>query len=114
MFVNYIVILVSGTVIDVAKDFTALMIIAKFDDIFSHGIKDEKAKKICTESMYENIFKIETTTSIDALGESNMKLDEDPVFDLIKLNHRLKNCPRDYPSVIEKLKEVILKGLSQN
>jgi len=32
--VNYFVIMISNNVIDIAKDFTALMIIADFDDIF--------------------------------------------------------------------------------
>ena len=31
---NYMVITISDTVIDIAKDFTALLIIADFDDIF--------------------------------------------------------------------------------
>ena len=33
--VNYIVVMISGTVIDIAKDFTALLIISDFDDIFA-------------------------------------------------------------------------------
>ena len=45
--VNYLVIAVSESVIDVAKDFTALVIIGTFDDIFSYGNKFEKAKEVC-------------------------------------------------------------------
>lgn len=32
--VNYFVVMISGSVIDVMKDFTALLIIAEFDNIF--------------------------------------------------------------------------------
>ena len=46
--INYFVIFVSGTVIDVAKDFTALLIIADFDDIFGENIEDEKSRDVCT------------------------------------------------------------------
>ena len=45
--INYAVIATSETVIDVAKDFTALMIIADFDDIFGAGMESEKAKEVC-------------------------------------------------------------------
>ena len=48
-FINYIVIYVSGNVLDVAKDFTALLIIANFDDIFGDNIEDEKSKEVCEE-----------------------------------------------------------------
>ena len=34
--INYLVITISTTVIDIAKDFTALLIIAEFDDIFGN------------------------------------------------------------------------------
>ena len=36
--INYAVIATSETVLDVAKDFTALIIIAEFDDIFGAGM----------------------------------------------------------------------------
>ena len=42
--INYSVIAASESVLDVAKDFTALMIIAEFDDIFAAGMDNEKAK----------------------------------------------------------------------
>ena len=45
--INYAVIATSNSVIDVAKDFTALMIIADFDDIFGAGMESEKAKEVC-------------------------------------------------------------------
>lgn len=47
--INYSVITIESTVIDVAKDFTALYIVAEFDNKFSLG-PDEKPKKIITES----------------------------------------------------------------
>ena len=47
--INYIVIYVSGNVLDVAKDFTALLIIANFDDIFGDNIEDEKSREVCEE-----------------------------------------------------------------
>ena len=45
--INYAVIAASGTVLDIAKDFTALMIIADFDDIFGAGMEAEKARVVC-------------------------------------------------------------------
>ena len=45
--INYFVIAISGTVIDVAKDFTALLIIADFDDFFGDNIEDELSKQVC-------------------------------------------------------------------
>lgn len=46
--INYAVIAASNTVIDVAKDFTALVIIAEFDDIFAASISNkDKAKEVC-------------------------------------------------------------------
>lgn len=49
--VNYLVITISTNVIDIAKDFTALMIIADFDDIFGEaGVKGSKASEIAGEA----------------------------------------------------------------
>ena len=45
--INYFVIATSGTVIDVAKDFTALITIADFDDFFGDNIENEKSKHVC-------------------------------------------------------------------
>lgn len=66
--INYAVITIENTVIDVAKDFTALYIIAEFDNRFSLG-PDEKPRQIITESMYESIFEVQVTTSHDATFE---------------------------------------------
>ena len=64
--INYMVITISESVIDVAKDFTALMIIAEFDNIFGHLGGKEKSIDIINESEYEHMFIIEVTTSKDA------------------------------------------------
>ena len=64
--INYMVITISESVIDVAKDFTALMIIAEFDNIFGKLGGKEKSIKILTDSAYESMFTIEVTTSKDA------------------------------------------------
>ena len=66
--VNYFVVMISESVIDVMKDFTALLIIAEFDNIFgeSFGGTHEIAHDIIEEDYYEDLFKIETTTSLDA------------------------------------------------
>ena len=112
--VNYLVIEISPTVLDVAKDFTALMIIAEFDDIFSNmSNKDDKAREICTNDggTYDLLFRIETTTSIDALGERNMKLESDPVFDYINYNRRLKKCKS---KLFEKGNENLKQDASKN
>ena len=67
--VNYFVVMISGSVIDVMKDFTALLIIADFDNIFGDSFEgsNEIAKEIIEEDYYEDLFKIETTTSLDAV-----------------------------------------------
>jgi len=111
-------------VLDVAKDFTALAIIADFDDIFAEGLGDEKAKDVCEneDGIYDDIFLIETTTSFDARGEINEKIAEDPIFDLVNYNRRMQNLARNYkvnkeeyfmyddgPHLLPSLKKKILK-----
>jgi len=66
---NYLVITISDTVIDVAKDFTALIIIADFDNIFANASGSDKAADIAAETkgVYAQCFMVETTTSKDAL-----------------------------------------------
>ena len=83
--INYFVIASSNTVLDIAKDFTALIIIAEFDDIFGSGMEDELARKVCLDedTIYEDLFVIETTTSRDAKTKMNMKIRDDPVYDKI-------------------------------
>ena len=64
--INYMVITISESVIDIAKDFTALMIIADFDNIFGSLGGKEKAIDIINDSTYDQMFTIEVTTSKDA------------------------------------------------
>ena len=82
--VNYLVITISTNVIDIAKDFTALMIIADFDDIFGEaGVKGSKATDIVGGD-YEDLFIVETTTSHNASKLANRKMDDDPVYKHMK------------------------------
>jgi len=80
---NYLVITISDTVLDVAKDFTALLIIADFDDIFANTNGSTQAKDIVTGDSYERCFTIEVTTSHDARGNKNSKISKDPVYELM-------------------------------
>ena len=51
------------------------MIIAEFDDIFGEaGVKGSKATEIVSEDFYEDLFKVETTTSWKATGIYDRKL----------------------------------------
>ena len=91
--INYAVIAASDTILDIAIDFTALVIIADFDDIFGSGMEYDKAKEICDneDRRYDDIFIIETTTSRNAQGESDMKIRHDPVFELVNHNRMIQN-----------------------
>ena len=65
--INYMVITIEEDVISVAKDFTALLIVADFDDIFAMmGGGSERAIKIIEEQIYRPLFLREVTTSKDA------------------------------------------------
>ena len=62
----YVIIAVSTTVIDIAKDFIALMVISAFDNFFYEEYSDiEISKKLIIEKddLYETLFTIQTTTS---------------------------------------------------
>ena len=74
--INYVAILISPTILEIAKNFTALLIISEFDDIFGTGMRKEKAKEVCEDEdgIYGEIFIIETTTSHDARDEKDMKI----------------------------------------
>ena len=82
---NYLVITISDIVLDVAKDFTALLIIADFDDIFANTNGSNLANDIVTGGdKYKQCFLIEVTTSHDAKADNpHNKLERDPVYDLI-------------------------------
>jgi hypothetical protein len=71
--VCYAVIISSPNILDLAKDFTALMIIIDFDNYFANTSSDDITKDIIENSMsdgvnclYTDIFTIETTTSSNA------------------------------------------------
>ena len=82
--INYNVITVADNVLDIAKDFAALMIIADFDDIFGKfSSGKEIAKEVCTNKIYEDILRIETTTSIDARGDRNAPTNKDVIFEMV-------------------------------
>ena len=78
---------------DIAKDFTALIIISEFDDIFAASMEGELARTICqnldkSDKIYGDLFIIETTTSQQAKKEKNMMIRYDPVFDQVNQNRR--------------------------
>ena len=85
--VCYFVIVVSDSVLDLAKDFTALMIISEIDNQFAAISEETIAKDILadeTKDIYKDLFKIETTTSKAAREYGNAYLDKDEAWDLIK------------------------------
>ena len=63
--INYLVVTISNNVLDVAKDFTALLIIAEFDDILATLVDTYASQNEPSfDAMeYEEMMKIETTTS---------------------------------------------------
>ena len=92
--INYIVITVSDNVLDVAKDFTALLIIADFDDLLStitetYAGSDEPALDALSSADYENLLMIDVTTSANAASNSNMKLPRDEILDRINRRRAL-------------------------
>jgi len=84
--INYAVILQSRTVLDLAKDFVALMIISEFDNMFAKYSEQMIVKDILDEHRadYKDLFKIETTTSTDRHGVINEVLPKDEIWDRIK------------------------------
>ena len=71
--INYAVITVSDNVLDLAKDFTALIIIAEIDNQFAEQSKESLVRDAVenTNSEYAKLFKIETTSSFDARRGAN-------------------------------------------
>lgn len=84
--INYAVILQSRNVLELAKDFVALMIIAEFDNMFAKYSEQMIVKDILDEHKadYKDLFKIETTTSSDRHGVINEVLPKDEIWDRIK------------------------------
>ena len=89
IIINFLVIMISGEILDIAKDFTALMIIADFDNIFGNfENSDELPKKILNEPEYEELFKIEKTSSKKARLDGNAKRDAKDDWIIEKVNER--------------------------
>ena len=89
--INYLVVTISDNVLDVAKDFTALLIIADFDDILSTMIDvyASQSEPSFEAREYSDMLQVDTTTSRDAAGNSNCKLDKDPVLEMINRRRSL-------------------------
>lgn len=86
--VNYFVITISDNVLDIAKDFTALLIIGEFDDFLSmktesYASTPDIAHDCLSEDYYKSIFKIETTSSGDAYKLGDGKQERDEVWEKI-------------------------------
>ena len=47
--INYLVIMISSNALEIAKDFTALMIISEFDNYFGAISGNETARKVLNE-----------------------------------------------------------------
>ena len=70
--INFLVIMISTSILDIAKDFTALMIIAEFDNIFgTFEGKNELPKLIINEPEYEALFMVEKASSKKARLDGN-------------------------------------------
>ena len=71
--INFVVIMISTSIIDIAKDFTALMIISDFDNIFGQFEgSDELPKKILNDDEYQELlFTVEKTSSKKAALDGN-------------------------------------------
>ena len=86
--VNYLVILQADNALELAKDYAALMIIADFDNIYYQASGLTLLKEILeyNRADYDDLFKIETTTSMAAKDFNNEDLDDDPIYAQIKAN----------------------------
>ena len=85
----------SETVLDLAKDFTALMIIGEIDNNFAALSKEEIVKDALEDSAYEALFTIETTTSLEARGRGNQPLQPDEAHKLVNARIEHYNKPRE-------------------
>ena len=102
--------MISEDVLEIAKDFTALMIIGHFDNIFgAFTTSDEVAKQILTEPEYEKLFTIETTTSFDAENRNNAQISQlwdDWVISIINVRRKKEKEEEekyndDYPKFLK-------------
>ena len=71
--INYFIIIFTGDIIEMVKDFLAVKVISELDDyfFFEHR-QDEVAKQLIVIQEYEGIYKIETTTSRRALPVNSL------------------------------------------
>ena len=76
---------ISDNVLDVAKDFTALLIISDFDDILADLTTTyQNLSEPCMDALeYEGLLVIESTTSTEATQTRNKKLNKDPTLEAI-------------------------------
>lgn len=93
-FISYNVIITAESVLELAKDFTALMIIAEIDNQFAAVSKEDIAREPLedTEGTYEDLFKTETTSSKDAHGIGNEPLKECEIHNLLNEKIKYKNA----------------------
>ena len=95
---NYFTIIAAETVIDIVMNFLALAVIAELDDFFfiAHG-KHELGKKMVLDEddKYANLYKIETTTSMDAeqfFIKHKESLGPDPKYKGVNLFRKRKDA----------------------
>ena len=94
--VNYFVITISDNVLDLAKDFTALMIIGEFDDYMSkasetYASNDEIALMCVEEDLFKDLLLIEVTTSRAAKHNACVKLGKDEILEDVNKNRKERN-----------------------
>ena len=91
---NYVVITETSDIMELAKDFTALTIISEIGQIVTN-IKyfDGVVAQLLMKKKFKKLFKIETTTSIDAQDTSNIFLEPDAVHEKINKKRALKGQP---------------------
>lgn len=107
--VCYVVVIASKSILDLAKDFTALIIIIEFDNYFATTSKENIAKEALEntnvtfenqDDTYKNLLMVETTTSYDARGSgnTNIKPEIDEANSLINMRqvHKTKHPKRQY------------------
>ena len=86
--VCYFVIVTSTSVLDLAKDFTALMIISEFDNQFARFSREKIALEAVMDrdGTFKDLFMIETTTSEEAKGGGNSRIrpEEDKAWLMIQ------------------------------
>jgi len=86
-----------STALDLAKDFTALMIISDFDNQFAVFSKQTIARQAAenVDGTYDDLFIVETTTSFYAEGAGDVDLDNnDKANELINEKREKQKPPK--------------------